>query len=51
MMIVYGGERWYLADDGVHVHPRDGEPRRVADDDLPLPVARVLLGLQDDQAA
>lgn len=42
MTIVYGGMRWYLDPQTVRVHPAGEEPRTVAVDALPLPVARVL---------
>jgi hypothetical protein len=51
MTIVYGGDRWYLDDDEVRVQPPGQEPRPVAPEDVPLPVARVLRSLRLDQAA
>jgi hypothetical protein len=46
MTIVYGGVRWYLDADSVRVHPHGEDPRAVAPDALPLPVARVLQKLR-----
>jgi len=51
MTIVYRGERWYLRDEEVLIHPAGEEPRRVELDQLPLPVARVLRLMRAGQAA
>src|SRR3954447_344719 len=45
MTIVYGGAHWDLEEDGVRVHLVGEEPKVVALDALPLPVARVLRSL------
>lgn len=45
MTIVYGGMHWVLDETGVRVHPVGEEPRVVAPDAVPLPVARVLASL------
>jgi hypothetical protein len=50
MTIVYGGQQWYVHDGGVHVQPQGEEPRPVALEELPLPVARVLLAARDEAA-
>jgi hypothetical protein len=45
MTIVYGGANWDLAEDGVRVHLVGEEPKVVAPDAVPLPVARVFRSL------
>ena len=50
MTIVYGGQQWYVEDGGVHVRTPGEEPRPVALEELPLPVARVLLSPRDEAA-
>jgi hypothetical protein len=51
MTVVYGGERWYLDAHEVRVHRAGEEPRTVAHEALPLPVARVLRTLGPAPAA